>query len=126
MLGRLHKFRAEYVGYRDFRSLPLSSRKVVFYSEGRGYWTYFAPIFHALREKHEQQVIYVTSGADDPILHGPPQGLLTFYIGLGAIRTLYFFHPASKGRGYDNARPADLSHQAVAAQCFLCVFASFA
>jgi YidC/Oxa1 family membrane protein insertase len=82
----LQKARA---GLRQFNALPRTRRRIVFYSEGRGYGTYFAPVLEALRARG-QEVLYVTSGEDDPLLTTPPPGLLPFYIGSGSVRTLFF------------------------------------
>lgn len=73
-----------------FKGLPREQRRLVFYSEGRGYWTYFEPVFKALQDEHAQPVIYVTSAEDDPLLLNPPEGMQAFYVGEGSMRTLFF------------------------------------
>lgn len=73
-----------------FKALPRSQRQLVFYSEGKGYWTFFQPIYQALQEDHQQEVLYVTSAKDDPIYTHPPKGIQAFYIGSGTVRTLFF------------------------------------
>lgn len=77
-------------GLRAFKKLPRHRRKIVFYSEGAGYWTYFEPVVESLRDEFGHSVIYVTSSLDDPIYQNAPEGLSVFYIGSGTIRTLFF------------------------------------
>ncbi|WP_050587882.1 CDP-glycerol glycerophosphotransferase family protein [Pseudomonas canadensis] len=90
MFNSLRKTYREWKGLQAFKRLPQHQRQLVFYSEGRGYWTYFESVFEALRAEYAQSVIYVTSAEDDPILLSPPEGLLAFYVGEGSMRTLFF------------------------------------
>ena len=90
MLGAFRRLHREWKGLKAFQRVPRNERKIVFYSEGKGYWSYFEPIFRALQREHDLPVLYVTSGAEDPLLASPPAGMRTFFIGEGSIRTLFF------------------------------------
>ncbi len=84
------RFRRERAGARAFRALPRARRRIVFYTEGPGYWSHFEPVFRSLRDDYGEQVLYVTSAENDPLLVSPPPGLVPFYIGSGTVRTLFF------------------------------------
>lgn len=90
MLTALRKVLREWKGLQSFKRIPRNERKIVFYSEGRGYWSYFEPIFNALQADHSVPVLYVTSAENDPMLASPPAGMRPFYIGEGSVRTLFF------------------------------------
>ncbi|MGM0632221.1 MAG: CDP-glycerol glycerophosphotransferase family protein [Pseudomonadota bacterium] len=84
---RLRRQRAE---ARRFHSVPVEERRIVVYSEGRGYWTHFEPVIEALLRDRGERVLYVTSDEDDPVIAAPPDGLEPFWIGDGSVRTLFF------------------------------------
>jgi hypothetical protein len=86
----LRQLRREWRGLKAFNAVPRPQRRIVFYSEGAGYWTYFQPVFDALQEVLHQPVLYVTSAENDPVLLNPPEGLTPFYVGKGVLRTLFF------------------------------------
>ncbi|HEY1027955.1 MAG TPA: CDP-glycerol glycerophosphotransferase family protein [Pseudomonas sp.] len=90
MFAALRRLQQEWQGLQAFKRVPRAERKIVLYSEGKGYWSYFEPVFSALRRDHDLPVLYVTSAADDPLLLDPPAGMRTFYIGEGSMRTLFF------------------------------------
>ncbi|HCN45525.1 MAG TPA: CDP-glycerol--glycerophosphate glycerophosphotransferase [Pseudomonas sp.] len=90
MFAALRRLRQEWQGLRAFKRVPRSERKIVFYSEGRGYWSWFEPVFRSLRREHDLPVLYVTSALDDPLLRDSPEGMHTFYVGEGSMRTLFF------------------------------------
>lgn len=90
MFESLRKTYREWKGLQAFKGLPKEQRRLVFYSEGRGYWTYFEAVFKALQDEHAQPVVYVTSAEDDPLLLNPPEGMQAFYVGEGSMRTLFF------------------------------------
>ncbi len=90
MFAWLKRLRQERAEYRRFLAVPVQQRRIVIYSEGRGYWTHFEPVFRALRDTHGETVLYVTSDPDDPLRIDPPRGLVPFCIGEGSIRTLFF------------------------------------
>ncbi|MEX1198753.1 MAG: CDP-glycerol glycerophosphotransferase family protein [Pseudohongiellaceae bacterium] len=84
---RLQRQRAE---ARRFREIPPEERRIVVYSEGRGYWTHFEPVVTALVRDHGERVLYVTSDEADPVYRSPPPGVQAFWIGDGSVRTLFF------------------------------------
>lgn len=86
----LRRLRREAKGLHSFKAVPRRQRRIVFYSEGRGYWTYFESIYRALHVEYSEEILYVTSGEDDPILLNPPPGIKAFYVGEGSVRTLFF------------------------------------
>ena len=90
MLSGLRRMLREWRGLQAFKRVPRVERTLVFYSEGRGYWSYFEPIFNALQKHHAAPVLYLTSAENDPLLENPPSGMRSFYIGEGSVRTLFF------------------------------------
>ncbi|MEB3284329.1 MAG: CDP-glycerol glycerophosphotransferase family protein [Candidatus Sericytochromatia bacterium] len=90
MLGALQDFLAGWSGLRQFKSVPRAERRVVIYSEGGGYWTYFGSIYTAFRAISDEPVLYVTSKADDPLLQNPLSGMRSFYVGMDSARTIFF------------------------------------
>lgn len=90
MLAALRKMLREWEGLQAFKRVSRDERKLVFYSEGRGYWSYFEPVFNALQAGYGVPVLYVTSAEDDPLLKKPRPGMRSFYIGEGSMRTLFF------------------------------------
>lgn len=90
MFAGLRKMLREWQGMQAFKRVPRSERQIVLYSEGRGYWSYFEPVFTALQNRHATPVLYVTSAENDPLLQSPPAGMQSFYIGEGSVRTLFF------------------------------------
>lgn len=90
MFNSLRKIYREWKGLQAFKQLPKEQRRLVFYSEGCGYWTYFEAVFKALLDEYALPVVYVTSAEHDPLLLAPREGLQTFYVGEGSMRTLFF------------------------------------
>lgn len=90
MTGWWQRIRREWQDYRAFCRIPVEDRRIVIYSEGRGFWTHFEPVFQALRDEHAESVLYVTSDRYDPLLELPPEGMQSFCIGEHSIRTLFF------------------------------------
>ncbi|AZD51862.1 CDP-glycerol glycerophosphotransferase family protein [Pseudomonas chlororaphis] len=90
MFAALRKMLREWKGLQAFKRIPRDERKVVFYSEGRGYWSYFEPVFNALQAEYGAPILYLTSAENDPLLDNPPAGMRSFYIGEGSVRTLFF------------------------------------
>jgi hypothetical protein len=74
---------------KKFRTLSAQQKKIVFYSEGKNYWTYFEKIINYLIKKNVT-IIYLTSDADDSILTNSTSNIHSFYIGKGSIRTICF------------------------------------
>jgi hypothetical protein len=73
-----------------FRKLPAAERRVVFYSEGRTYVGFLAPVMESLAERHGDRVCYLTSDANDPFLVSGDQRFRSFYIGRGAAMITAF------------------------------------
>lgn len=90
MFAGIKRFLYEYRGLKAFKAVPLAQRKLVFYTESEGCWTYFEPIFNALTNKDKMSVLYVTTSLTDPFLQQPPLGLQAFYVGDGSVRTMFF------------------------------------
>ncbi|MEX5545319.1 CDP-glycerol glycerophosphotransferase family protein [Pseudomonas pergaminensis] len=90
MFTALGKMFREWQGLQAFKRVPREERTLVFYSEGRGYWTYFESIYNALQASHSTPILYVTSAENDPLLENPLPGMRAFYIGEGSMRTLFF------------------------------------
>lgn len=90
MLAALKKLFREWKNLKAFKRLSAKDRSIVIYSEGRGYWSYFEPIYVSLQARHSQDVVYVTSAENDPLLLNPLPGMRAFYIGEGSVRTLFF------------------------------------
>jgi len=90
MFAGLRRLRQEWQGLQAFKRVPREQRQIVFYSEGKGYWSWFEPVFRSLQRLHDLPVLYVTSASDDPLLLDPPEGMRAFYVGEGSMRTLFF------------------------------------
>ena len=90
MFSAFKRMLREWRGLKAFNAIPRRERRIVFYSEGGGYWTYFEPVFQALRSEFQEQVLYVTSSEHDPLLRNPPEGLRAFNVGEGSVRTFFF------------------------------------
>lgn len=90
MVSIFQRVLREWQGLKAFKSIPRAQRRIVFYSEGGGYWTYFEPVFRALQQEYGEPVLYVTSSELDPLLHSPPPGLRPFNVGEGSVRTIFF------------------------------------
>lgn len=73
-----------------FNQFHAKNENIVVYSEGHDYWPHFEPVLRHLWEDHRQAVTYLTSSRTDPVLLKPPQGITSFYIGDGAVRTAFF------------------------------------
>ncbi len=73
-----------------FRSLPSSSRRIVFYSEGPESAPHLFPLVTELIGRLDRQICYVTSSPDDPVLACASGKILCFEIGSGHARTHLF------------------------------------
>ena len=76
--------------WKRFTALSREARRLVFYSEGPGYWPHFEPIISELWRRYQQPCCYLSSDINDPVLRTPPEGVMTFFIGDGTARTLAF------------------------------------
>jgi len=90
MFNALRKVLREWRGLQAFKRIPREERTLVFYSEGRGYWSYFEPIYKALQASYGAPILYVTSAENDHLLATPLPGMRAFYVGEGSMRTVFF------------------------------------
>ena len=88
-LGIKSALRAWREVYR-FRSLPSSSRRIVFYSEGPESAPHLTPLIMELIGRLDRQICYVTSSPDDPVLACASGNILCFEIGSGHPRSHLF------------------------------------
>lgn len=79
----IKKFIWSWHDLQRFRKLPVVERRIVFYSEGRAYGSFLAPVMESLIEKHGVRLCYLTSDATDPFLNSDDGRIATFYIGRG-------------------------------------------
>jgi len=90
MWKRIQEFFQAWSGMKEFNSLGLDDRDIVFYSEDNASWVHFEPIIKELLEKHDQGFCYLTSSIDDPILGSSDKRIKAFFIGRGMLRTTLF------------------------------------
>ena len=80
-------------GWKDlarFNGLGPKARSIVFYAEDAGSWVHFEGIIRTLTGDMGWQICYLTSSANDPVLHRQDERITPFYIGFGAARTAMF------------------------------------
>lgn len=65
---------------RFFWRTPKTEKAVVFYAEHEGYYPYFEGLIEKLIGEHKQNLCYVTSDPDDPILQTSELRIKTFYL----------------------------------------------
>ena len=82
-------FFKEFQGYRAYKKLPKSYKKVVFYSESFQDWHHLKPLLNALLDE-DIAVTYVTSDDKDPGLLKLSKKYRSIYIGKGFFRILFF------------------------------------
>ena len=82
-------FFKEFQGYRAYKKLPKSYKKVVFYSESFQDWHHLKPLLNALLDD-DIAVTYVTSDDKDPGLLKLSNKYRSIYIGKGFFRILFF------------------------------------
>ena len=82
-------FFKEFQGYRAYKKLPKSYKKVVFYSESFQDWHHLKPLLNALLDD-DIAVTYVTSDDRDPGLLKLSKKYRSIYIGKGFFRILFF------------------------------------
>jgi len=82
-------FFKEFQGYRAYKKLPKSYKKVVFYSESFQDWHHLKPLLNALLDE-DLAVTYVTSDDKDPGLLKLSKKYRSIYIGKGFFRILFF------------------------------------
>jgi hypothetical protein len=76
--------------YRAFKALPVTAKRIVFYSESGQDWHHFAPVIDQLTRVLAEDVVYLTSDPGDPGLQQANEHLTGFCIGNGLIRTICF------------------------------------
>lgn len=64
--------------YKQFEHTE--GKRLVFYSEGKGFYKYYAPIIDYLIEKSEYIIDYVTSDPEDPILDDSTGRIRPYYV----------------------------------------------
>ena len=82
-------FFKEFQGYRAYKKLSKSYKKVVFYSESFQDWHHLKPLLNALLDD-DIAVTYVTSDDKDPGLLKLSKKYRSIYIGKGFFRILFF------------------------------------
>ena len=82
-------FFKEFQGYRAYKKLPKSYKKVVFYSESFQDWHHLKPLLNALLDD-DIAVTYVTSDDKDPGLLKLSKKYRSIYIGIGFFMILFF------------------------------------
>lgn len=73
-----------------FGALPARQRQLVIYSEGASSWPHLGPVLHALLDRQDMPVTYVSSAPDDPGVALQHPLLSTHVIGEGLMRTVWF------------------------------------
>ncbi len=76
--------------WKEFCELPQSERKIVFYAEDDHSMVHFEEIISQLASQYNENVCYLTSDPEDPVLDSPPPKTQAFYIGEGLTRTTAF------------------------------------
>ena len=67
--------------YKQFcKTENLEKMKLMFYSEGGGYYKYFANIIDAVLKKSKLKIHYVTSDPNDPILETKEERIIPYYV----------------------------------------------
>ncbi|ARN73864.1 CDP-glycerol glycerophosphotransferase family protein [Oceanicoccus sagamiensis] len=87
---RVKNFLAARRGQKAFNALSQANREIVFYSEDIHSFVHFEEIINGLFSRYKQEVCYLTSAPDDPLLSRPLPGMQVFYIGEGLVRTTVF------------------------------------
>lgn len=64
--------------YKAF--LHTDNKKLVFYSEERGFYKYYAPIIDYIIEKSNTYIDYITSDPEDPILQSEEKQIRAYYV----------------------------------------------
>jgi len=73
-----------------FRKLEASNRAIVFYAEEGSAFVHFEHIIAELTQGLNRQICYVTSSSNDSVLQREDPNILTFHIGFGSARTVFF------------------------------------
>ena len=90
MLQMIERYWRPWRDLKKFSASPPEHRKLVFYSEGTGYWRYFRGIVQQLLTASSLTISYVTSDPADPLLTTSDPRLLTYYVGRGGAMVAFF------------------------------------
>jgi len=63
-----------------FKSLPKNDKRIVFYSEHKGYWPYFEGLINYLTKTKKQTICYITSQKTDPVLQTKNKRIKVLYL----------------------------------------------
>jgi len=66
--------------YRFFWKTSKAEKKILFYAEHDGYYSYYEGLINKLVNDYKQTLCYVTSGPNDPILQKSDPKIKSFYI----------------------------------------------
>lgn len=84
------RFLDSWKGWRKYKRLPRSFKKIVFYSESGQDWHFFEPLIRELLEKHGEKITYVSSDAGDPGLSLKHDEYTSVYIPEGLFLIIHF------------------------------------
>ncbi|HJL80895.1 MAG: CDP-glycerol glycerophosphotransferase family protein [Gammaproteobacteria bacterium] len=84
-----------YQGYRTYKKLPKSFKKIVFYSESFQDWHHLKPLLNTLLNQ-EIDTTYVASDEKDPGLLKQSPNYKSIFIGKGFFRILFFQYLKAK------------------------------
>ena len=73
-----------------FLHLPKEMRRVVFYSEGKNYWTLFKGLINGIIDQSDLNVCYITSGQNDPGFKYSNKNFKSFLIDDSYVRNWLF------------------------------------
>jgi YidC/Oxa1 family membrane protein insertase len=76
--------------WREFATLPATSKRIVIYSESGQDWHHFKPVIDSLCDDFNESLVYLTSDPDDPGLSAGRAQVTAFCVGSGLIRTMCF------------------------------------
>lgn len=89
-MSALRSFYSHWRQYRAFRRLARSSRQIVIYAESGQDWHHYAPVIAEITGRCAKTVCYVSSDPNDPGLSQSDPAILTFCIGAGLFRIMFF------------------------------------
>ncbi|MDT0635030.1 CDP-glycerol glycerophosphotransferase family protein [Spectribacter hydrogenooxidans] len=81
---------ADWRGWRAFRRLPASARRIVFYAESGQDWHHLRPLVERLADAHDSPCCYVTSDPRDPAFDQAPPGTRVIHVGASLVRIWLF------------------------------------
>ncbi|MDR3111431.1 MAG: CDP-glycerol glycerophosphotransferase family protein [Planctomycetaceae bacterium] len=77
-------------GYSAFQKLSPEQRRIVFYSEGKSYWSFLRPVINALLETTNETPTYISSDPDDPGLTFATERMRGVCVGSGFMMIMLF------------------------------------